>query len=130
MAEGVNVGRGAEAAACVGLCGWATGDGGDCPLLSICRVAPSCALVVREGRAGQGESPFQTKEASGMTDGVAPLHGSVAAQGCALPTTAAQRTHKRLLCASRASAKTAVCADVEDASIGRTVRWKRVVCVK
>ena len=65
-----------------------------------------------------------------MTAGVAPLHGAVAAQGCALPTTSAQRTHRRLLCASRASAKTSVCVAVKDARMGRVVRWKRLVCVK
>ena len=99
MAGIVDVGRGAAAAACAGVCGWATDAGGDCPLLSICRVAASCALVVREGKEGQAASPFQTGEASDVTAGVAPLHEAVSAQGCALPTTAAQRTHRRLLCA-------------------------------
>ena len=65
-----------------------------------------------------------------MTAGVAPLHGAVATQGCAFPTTAAKRTHRRLLCASRVSAKMVVCAAVEDGRIKRVMRWKRLVCVK
>lgn len=57
--------------------------------------ATSRALVVRCGSTGQDLSPFQIGESSGIMADVVFLHGALAAQGCVLPTTAAQREHRR-----------------------------------
>ena len=69
-------------------------------------------------------------DTAGVTGDVAPLHGALAAQDCVFPMKTAHRTHRRLLCASRVSAKTAACADGDDERMGRVVRWKRFVCAK
>ena len=65
-----------------------------------------------------------------MTGAVAPLHGALAAQGGVLPKTTAHLAHSRLLRASRASAKTATWADLDEARMGRVVMWKRLMCPK
>ena len=78
------------------------GYGGGCPLLSVDSADAPCALVMRDGKAGQAASPFQMGDTAGMTGDVAPLHGALATQGCVSPMMTAHRTHRRLLCASRA----------------------------
>ena len=114
---------------CVGVGGWAGGVGGGCPLRSIAAAAAACARVMRDGRAGQASSPFHMGEATGMTAGVSPLYGALAAQGCVFPMTSTQRVQRRLFRPSRTSAKTAAWAAVEHSRTGREVRWNRLTCV-
>ena len=98
--------RGASAAACAGVGGWAVGAVGGGSLLSVAIAAASCDSVVRVGKAGHAESLFQMGEAAEMTAGVAPLHGAVAAQVCVFLMTTAHRKQRRLLRVPRTSAKT------------------------
>lgn len=93
------------------------GDGGVGEEMSSTREAFSRALAAR-GRTVQVLSPFQTGGSGRERDGRSPFQGALVAQVFLFTMTAAQWEKRRLLCASSYSAKTPICAALEESGTG------------